>query len=96
MLLLTLKKKTHTEAKCKPLQITFKMDVECNAKEYNSALYVAGILSFEAECPIENWLYNSVDNLKGSTIELPKNRMDISEVMMQKKGLYYILFWCKG
>ena len=35
-------------------------DVKDNAKEYNSALYVAGIFSFENEAPIENWLFNSV------------------------------------
>ena len=49
----------------------YLMDVEVNAKEYFSALNVAGIFSFEEDCPIENWLYNSIDNLKGSTIKLP-------------------------
>ena len=42
----------------------YLMDVKDNAKEYNSALYVAGIFSFENEAPIENWLFNSVENLK--------------------------------
>ena len=40
----------------------YLIDVENNAKEYNSVLNVAGIFSFEDDCPIENWLYNSVDN----------------------------------
>ena len=38
----------------------YLMDVKDNAKEYHSALHMAGILSFEDECPIENWLFNSV------------------------------------
>ena len=63
----------------------YLMDVEINAKEYNSALYVAGIFSFEDECPIENWPYNSVGNLKGFTIELPTNWMDISELTNAEK-----------
>ena len=48
-------------------------DVKDNAKEYNSAVYVQRIFSFEDEATIENWLFNSVENLKGSTIELPTN-----------------------
>ena len=48
-------------------------DVKDNAKEYNSAVYVQRIFSFEDEAPIENWLFNSVENLKDSTIELPTN-----------------------
>ena len=39
------------------------MDVDDNAKEYSSALYVEGIFSYEIDAPIENWLLNSVDNL---------------------------------
>ena len=68
------------------------MDVEVNAKEIYSALNVAGIFSFEDDCPIENWLYNSVENLKGSTIEQPKCWMDISELTNAENGLHYILF----
>ena len=59
--------------------------MENNAKEYYSALNVAGIFSFEDDCPIENWLYNSIDNLKGSTIELPTKWMDISELTNAEK-----------
>ena len=51
-----------------------------NAKEYNSELNVAGIFSFKEESPIENWLHTSIDSLKGSTIELPINLMDISQL----------------
>ena len=29
-------------------------DLKHNAKQYNAALHVAGIFSFEEECPIEN------------------------------------------
>ena len=45
-------------------------DVKENAKEYNAAMHVAGIFSFEEESPIEKWLYTSIDSLKGSAIEL--------------------------
>ena len=55
-------------------------DVKENAKEYNKELYVAGIFSFEEESPIENWIHTSIDSLKGSTIELPTNWMDISQL----------------
>ena len=55
-------------------------DAKENAKEYNAAMHVAGIFSFEEESPIENWLYTSIDSLKGSTIELPTNWMDISQL----------------
>ena len=48
-------------------------DVKDNAKEYHSALHVAGIFSFEDEAPTENRLFNSVENLKGSMFELPTN-----------------------
>ena len=63
----------------------YLMDVKENAKEYNSALYVAGIFSFEDEAPIENWLFTSVENLKGSTIELPTTWMDISHLTNAEK-----------
>ena len=67
-------------------------DVKDNAKEYNSALYVQGIFSFEDEDPIENWLFNSVENLKGSTIELPTNWMDVSLLINAEKwSLLYSL-----
>ena len=56
------------------------MDVKNNAKEYNSALFMTGIFSFEDEAPIERWLFNCVENLKGSTIELPTNWMDVSRL----------------
>ena len=63
-----------------------------NAKEYNSASYVQGIFSFEDEAPIENWLFNSVENLKGSTIELPTNWMDVSHLVNAEKwSLLYSL-----
>ena len=38
----------------------YLMDVKDNAREYNSALYVEGILSYENDAPIENWLFNSL------------------------------------
>ena len=49
------------------------MDVIDNAKEYSSALYAEGIFSYEIDAPIENWFLNSVENLKGSTVDLPLN-----------------------
>ena len=55
-------------------------DVKENAKEYNKELNVAGLFSFEEESPIENWIHISIDSLKGSTIELPTNWMDISQL----------------
>ena len=44
-------------------------DVAVNAKDYSSALNVMGIFSYAEDCPLENWLYNSVESLKGNTIE---------------------------
>ena len=51
----------------------YLMDVIDNAKEYSSALYVEGIFSYEIDAPIENEFLNSVENLKGSTVDLPLN-----------------------
>ena len=42
-------------------------DVRDNAKEYNSALSVQGVFSFEDSVPVESWLLNSVENLEGHT-----------------------------
>ena len=63
----------------------YLMDVNDNAKEYSSALYVEGIFSYEIDAPIENWLLNSVDNLKGTTIDLPLNWMDVSGLIHSDK-----------
>ena len=52
-----------------------------NAKEYDSALYVQGIFTFEDSFPLENWLLNSVENLKGHSIELPTNWLDIAQII---------------
>ena len=73
----------------------YLMDVKDNAKEYNSALHVAGIFSFEDDCPIENWLYNSVDTLKGFIIELPTTGWTCHNSLMKKNGPYCILFLWK-
>ena len=56
----------------------YLQDVRNNAKEYNSALYVQGIFSFDDDVPVESWLLNSVEHLKGHTIELPTNWLDVS------------------
>ena len=67
-------------------------DVAVNAKEYSSALNVMGIFSYAEDCPIENWLCNSVENLKGNAIELPTNWFDISELTNTKDWpLFYSL-----
>ena len=52
-----------------------------NAKEYDSALYVQGIFTFEDSVPVENWLLNSVENLKGHSIELPTNWLEIAQLI---------------
>ena len=63
----------------------YLMDVNDNAKEYSSALYVEGIFSYEIDAPIENWLLNSVDNLKEMTIDLPLNWMEVSGLIHSDK-----------
>ena len=40
-----------------------------------------GVFSFEDSVPVESWLLNSVENLKGHTIELPTNWLDISQLI---------------
>ena len=63
-----------------------------NAKEYNSAVYVQRIFSFEHEAPIESWLINSVEDLKGSTIQLATILMDVSHLINAEKwSLLYSL-----
>jgi len=66
-----------------------------NAKEYSSALYVEGIFSYEIDAPIENWFLNSVENLRGLTVDLPLNWMDVSGLVYQINGLYSIHFLWK-
>ena len=67
-------------------------DVKINAKEYSSALNVVGIFSYAEDCPIENWLCNSMESLKGNAIELPTNWFDISELTNTKDWpLFYSL-----
>ena len=69
-------------------------DVRDNAKEYNSALFVQGVFSFEDSVPVESWLLNSVENLKGHTIELPTNWLDISQLIHKDDwSLLYSLRW---
>ena len=63
-----------------------------NAKEYDSALYVQGIFTFEDSVPVENWLLNSVENLKSDSIELPTNWLDIAQLIhKQDWSLLYSL-----
>ena len=63
----------------------YLIDVQDNAREYGSALYVEGILCYENDVPVENWLFNSVENLKGTTINLPLNWMDVSQLIHSDK-----------
>ena len=63
----------------------YLMDVKDNAREYGSALYVEGILCYENDAPVENWLFNSVENLKGTTIDLPLHWMDVSQLIHSDK-----------
>ena len=44
-----------------------------------------GILCYENDVPVENWLFNSVKNVKGTTIELPLNWMDVSQLIHSDK-----------
>ena len=55
-----------------------------NAKEYESAVYVQGIFTYEDIVPVENWLLNSVENLKDHSIELPTNWLDIAQLIYKQ------------
>ena len=55
-----------------------------NAKEYESAVYVQGIFTYEDNVPVENWLLNSVENLKGHSIDLPTNWLDIAQLIYKQ------------
>jgi hypothetical protein len=67
-------------------------DVVDNAKEYESAVYVQGIFTYENSVPVENWLLNSVENLKGHSIDLPTNWLDIAQLIYKQDWslLYYL------
>ena len=52
-----------------------------NAKEYESAVYVQGIFTYQDNVPVEIWLLNSVENLKGHSIDLPTNWLDIAQLI---------------
>jgi len=68
----------------------YLQDVRKNATEYNSALYVQGILCFDNDVPVESWLFNSLEQLKGHTIELPTNWLDVSQLL--NKDNWSLLF----
>ena len=55
-----------------------------NVKVYESAVYVQGIFTYEDNVPVENWLLNSVENLKGHSIELPTNWLDIAQLIYKQ------------
>ena len=59
-------------------------DVVDNAKEYESAVYVQGIFTYEDNVPVENWLLNSVENLKGHSNDLPTNWLDIAQLIYKQ------------
>ena len=59
----------------------YLLDVKNNAQEYKSALNVQGILYFDEDTPVESWLLNSVDLLKGHTNDLPTNWLDIAQLI---------------
>jgi len=59
----------------------YLQDVVENAKEYESAVNVQGIFTYEDSVPVENWLLNSVENLKGHSIDLPTNWLDIAQLI---------------
>ena len=67
-------------------------DVIDNAKEYESAVHVQGIFTYKNDVPVENWLLNSVENLKSDSIELPTNWLDIAQLIhKQDWSLLYSL-----
>ena len=59
----------------------YLLDVKNNAQEYKSALNVQGILTFDEDTPVESWMLNSVDLLKGHTNDLPTNWLDIAQLI---------------
>ena len=69
--------------------------VKNNAKEYNSALFMTGAFTFEDGGPIEKWLLNSVENLKGFTIELATDWVDISHLSNAETWPLLFSLWKK-
>ena len=70
-------------------------DVKENAKEYNAALLVSGIFSFEEESSIENWLYTSIEALKHLQSSYQQTGWTFHNSLMSNNGLYCILFLWK-
>ena len=56
-----------------------------NEKEFNSPIFLTGIFSYEQNAPIKNWLMNSIENLKGNTIELPNDWLQILDISVTKE-----------
>ena len=51
-----------------------------------------GTLCYENDVPVENWLFNSVENLKGTTINLPLNWMDVSQLIHSDNYKWPLLY----
>ena len=56
-----------------------------NEKEFNSPMFGTGIFSHEKHAPIENWLMNSIENLRGNIIELPNDWVQILDISATKE-----------
>ena len=61
------------------------MEISNNKEEFYSSINVTGIFSFEKDTPIDNWLLNSVENLVGSTINLPSDWVQFVKVNKNNK-----------
>ena len=62
-----------------------EMEINNNEQEFYSSINIADIFSFEKDTPIDNWLLNSVENLVGSTINLPSGWVQVIDVNENNK-----------
>ena len=58
----------------------YLQDAKNNEKEYNSPMYVTGIFSYEKDASIQNWFLDSVESLMGSTISLPTDWVQVTDI----------------
>ena len=84
---ITFEEKDSTKSKMQTVEDVLKdMEINDNEEEFYACINITGIFSYEKGTPIENWLLNSVDNLRDSTISLPSDWVQVIEAKKKKNN----------
>ena len=88
---ITFEEKDSIKSKMQAVEdVLIDMEINDNEEDFYSSINVTGIFSYEKDTPIENWLLNSVENLRGSTITLPSDWVQVIEASKNNKWLLFM------